>query len=411
MQQYSSFLLLFTLLMLSTNSTVDFRREDQRASSTPTAINDLESTREKFRQQPSMNKQPRTSLSGHRKQVAAIAFSPDGRTLATGAEEATALLWDVATGRRRAMLPGHARAVGRLSFSPDGRTLETGSYEKRIRMWDVATGQLKTTLVHEEFISSVAFTPDSRTVATASLKELIVRVWDIETGQLKATLAHPKPPYRYALDEVDKVAFTPDGKTLVTASSETVYLWDVATAKVRSKLIDPDVRIYDGLKALKGFSHGNTICDLAISPDGRTLATASRDATAKLWDLDTGALRATLKGHRGRVLRLAFSRDGRTLATGSDDKTAKLWDVVTGQLKATLGHNGTVWSIDFSPDGKLIATAADNDHSVKVWDVATGKLLDELKDARYPVAFSPDGRTLATAGQKAAVLLWDVQGE
>jgi WD40 repeat protein len=351
---------------------------------------------------------PRSVLKGHRKQVGALAFSPDGRTLATGADDGNAQLWDVATEKLQGVLTGH-RTVARLAFSPDGQTLATVDVNE-VRLWDVATKQLKTTPTRKKgFISSVAFTPDGRTVATASFEELIVRLWDVETGQLEATLDHPKP-YRYALDAVDGVAFTPDGKTLVTASSETVYLWDVATAKVRMKLIDPDVRLITEIyRSLKGFSHGSTIYDLAISPDGRTLATASQDATAKLWDLATGVLRATLKGHRGRVLRLAFSRDGRTLATGSDDKTAKLWDVATGQLKATLGHKGTVWSIDFSPDGKLIATAADNDHSVKVWDVATGKLLDELKDARYPVAFSPDGRTLATGGEKGAVLLWDVQ--
>jgi WD40 repeat protein len=156
------------------------------------------------------------------------------------------------------------------------------------------------------------------------------------------------------------------------------------------------------------FSHASTIYRMAFSPDSRKLATGSSDTTAKLWDVETGRLEATLK-HDGRVVALAFSRDSRTLATGSDDTTAKLWDVNSGQLRAELSHKGTVWSIDFSPDGKLIATAADNDHSVKVWDVATGKLLNELKDARYPAAFSPDGRTLATGGQKGAVLLWDVQ--
>ncbi len=84
-----------------------------------------------------------------------------------------------------------------------------------------------------------------------------------------------------------------------------------------------------------------------------------------------------------------------------------LWRVSTGELLATLQHGGTVWSIAFTPDSKLVATGADNDHSVKIWDVATGKLLDELKDARYPVAFSPDGRTLATGSRNGAVLLWD----
>jgi WD40 repeat protein len=277
-----------------------------------------------------------------------------------------------------------------------------------VRLWDVATRQLKTALTGKKsFTSSEAFTPDSRTVATASLRSLEVKLWDVQTGQLEATLVHAKEDWDS--NGIGNVAFAPDGRTLATSSYYKAYLWDVATGQLRATLVDDDVVLWDGLKPRKGFSHGNTIYDLAISPEGRTLATASRDGTAKLWNAASGELRAILKGHKGRVARLAFSLDGRTLATGSDDKTARLWDVVTGQLKATLQHRGTVWSMDFSPDGKLFATAADNDHSVKVWDVATGKLLYELKDARYPVAFSPDGRTLATGGQKGAVLLWDVQ--
>jgi len=209
-------------------------------------------------------------------------------------------------------------------------------------------------------------------------------------------------------DGVDKVAFSRDGKTLVTTSERIVYLWDVATAKLRMKLIDPDVRLDVGLKALKGFSHGDTIYDLAISPDGRTIATASRDGTAKLWDLATGALRAKLKGHDRGVRLLTFSPDGTTLATGSNDRTARLWDVATGQLKATLEHKGTVWSLSFSADSALIATASDNEKWANIWRVATGEKVAELPEARPPVVFSPIGRTLATASRGNDVLLWDV---
>src|SRR5712692_9168894 len=114
---------------------------------------------------------------------------------------------------------------------------------------------------------------------------------------------------------------------------------------------------------------------MAMSPDGRSLATGSRDGTAKLWDVAMGELKNTLKvGWAVNVL--AFSPDSKTIATGSG--RGLLWNASTGELIAELPHKGTVWSIDFSPDGKLVATGADNDHSVKVWDVATGKLLNEL---------------------------------
>lgn len=347
---------------------------------------------------------PRSVLKGHRKQVGALAFSPDSGILAAGVEGGNAQLWDVATEKLQGVLTGH-RTVARLAFSPDGQTLATVDVNV-VLLWDVETKQLKTAPTRKKaFINSVAFTPDSRTVATASLEELIVRLWDVQTGRLEATLVHAKEDWAKG---IGNVAFAPDGRTLATSSYCKAYLWDVATGQLRATLVDDNVVLFDGLKPRKGFSHGDTIYHLAISPEGRTVATASRDGTAKLWNAASGELRAILKGHKGRVARLAFSRDGRTLATGSDDKTAKLWDVEAGQLKATLKHRGTVWSMDFSPDGKLFATAADNDHSVKIWDAASGQLLNELKEARYPATFSPDGRTLATGGEKNSVLLWDV---
>ena len=132
------------------------------------------------------------------------------------------------------------------------------------------------------------------------------------------------------------------------------------------------------------------------------------DGTAKLWELATGKLRATLK-HDAKVHTLGFNADRRTLATGSEDFTARLWNVETGDLLATLPHKGTVWSLSFSPDGRLIASGSDNEKAVNVWDTS-GKLIQKLGDARHPVAFSPDGRTLATGkwGQPGTVLLWDV---
>jgi WD40 repeat protein len=160
--------------------------------------------------------------------------------------------------------------------------------------------------------------------------------------------------------------------------------------------------------------HTETVNDVAFSPDGRLLATASDDKTARLWDPATGKHLRTLAGHTEWVLGVAFSPDGRLLATagGGDDKTAQLWDPATGKHLRTLsGHTGNfVVGLAFSPDGRLLATTSRGDNTARVWDSATGEHLRTLTghtDGVGAVAFSPDGRLLATASDDETVRLWD----
>ena len=332
----------------------------------------------------------RLVLSGHKGRVEDLAFSPDGSTLATGADEPTARLWDVATGRPKAKLPGRGLfgTVESLSFSPDGRVLATRGL-KTVRLWDARTGEPKWTLKGGKGrIIGYSFSPDSRIVAVTSDQSFSVPLWDVETGRLRASLDLPKMKAWGA----GSVAFSPDGRTLANVSASSLaYIWDLTAGKISH--------------VLEG--HGETIDVLAFSPDGSLLATGGKDYSVQLWDVTTGRRVARLQ-HAGHVLRLAFSRDGRYLATGCDDRTALLWDVKSAELIAELPHRGTVWSLAFSPDGSLLATGSDNEKVVKIWDTATGRLRAELTGGQYPVAFSPDGLTLATAGGKNTALLWDV---
>ncbi|MEG4796628.1 CHAT domain-containing protein [Microcoleus sp. LAD1_D1] len=196
-------------------------------------------------------------------------------------------------------------------------------------------------------------------------------------------------------NSVNRVSFSPNGKLLATASRDkTVKLWDTATGQQ--------------IKTLSG--HTDSVNIVSFSPDGKLLATSSDDKTVKLWDTSTGKEIKTLSGHTNSVNIVSFSPDGKLLATGSADETVKLWDTTTGkEIKTLTGHTSSVWGVSFSPDGKLLATGS-ADKTVKLWDTTTGKEIKTLSGHTswvYAVSFSPDGKLLATSSDDKTVKLWD----
>ncbi|MGM3308750.1 eIF2A-related protein [Anabaena sp. WFMT] len=195
--------------------------------------------------------------------------------------------------------------------------------------------------------------------------------------------------------EVWGVSFSPDGKTIATASSDnTARLWNL-----KGEL----------LREFKG--HQGYVWGVSFSPDGKTIATASWDNTARLWNLQ-GELLQEFKGHQERVTSVSFSPDGKTIATGSGDKTARLWNLQGQLLREFKGHQSEVWGVSFSPDGKTIATAS-LDHTARLWNLQ-GQLLREFKghqEVVTSVSFSPDGKTIATGSWDNTARLWNLQGE
>jgi WD40 repeat protein/uncharacterized caspase-like protein len=296
---------------------------------------------------------PVRTLAGHAESVSAVAFSPDGKLLASGSGDGAVKLWDILTGALLDTLTEHRDRVSSLAFSPDGRTLASGSWDTTVKLWDSATGDLLQTLVgHGYYIDSLAFSPDGKTLASSSSN--VARLWDAATGELLRTL-RSEPTHKGAMYSTPPslfIAFLPDSFTLISGDTDSALrVWDVATGVLEASILEDVEDIYA----------------LDVSPDGRTVASGGHGGL-KIWDTSTWTAVRTLSGHAGWVESVAFSPDGRTLASGSTDKAVKLWNVADGKLLSTLS-GGT--PVAFSPDGRLLASGSSDyrDTTIKLWDV------------------------------------------
>jgi WD40 repeat protein len=324
--------------------------------------------------------------------VLAVTFSPDGMMVATGGgqlrKSGDVRLWDARTGHPVAILSGHTDLVRALAFSPDGKSLATASFDSTVRIWEVPGGNLRATLLgHEAGVLTLAFSPDGTTLATGGYDEE-PHLWDVATGHLR-TVLHNHP------GTVWTSIFSPDGKMLAAGCEDNVArLWDSSTGRL----------------VMQAAGHTDAVSGVAFSSDGRTMATCCGDKTVRLWDTRTGRVKATLQGNTDRVSLVAFSPDDKTLATGGMETTARLWDVESGRLKATFpGHSGTVSTLAFSPDGKVLATGfAAETRLWDTQTGRLMAILEGTGSVISDIAFTPDSKTIVTR-RGAVALLWDVQ--
>lgn len=335
-------------------------------------------------------------LEGHSDIVWSLAFSPNGKLLASGSRDHTVKIWQT-DGTLLQTLKGHTDAVTSVSFSPDGQTLASTSIDKTVKLWqqDPTTGKfapqpVRTFSGHGNWMSSVSFSPDGELLATGS-NDSTIELWRKDGTLVKILRGHH--------GWVNWVTFSPDGQFLASASDDkTVKIWRRDGSLVET---------------LSGHQQGVTA--VAFSPDGQILASGGRDKMVKLWrqkciNTQVGCkfeLQKSIQEHSDPIWSLNFSPDGKRLAATGDDHTINIWSLNGILLKTFKGHTDIVTSVVWSPNQKLLASAG-YDKTIRLWSLDTPKLpvLRGHQDRVLSVAWSPDGHMLATGSRDRTIKLW-----
>ena len=370
-------------------------------------------------------------LIGHTAQVQRLAFSPNGKILASTGNDSTLRLWNTQTGEQLTVISERRNLPWSLTFSPDGTMIVSGCQTGIIHAWKIATGNRLITLRgHTDSVEALAFSPNGKILASASEdtsiqfpnpnnatpqesyhQDISIRLWDISAGKhLSALRGHKKP--------VKVLAFSPDGKILASAGmGGTVRLWNPDTGEQVRSLVQLGLTDTDQEFPVST-QQTAWIDELAFSPDGSTLASGDHHGTVRLWRVNDGKLLSTIKAHTNLVRALAFSRDKPIFMSVDRKGVLHTWSAATGSQLSTLtlsGHVGWGFALGFTASGTTLASVGwvPQNSSVQFWDISGNREFTPVTLPRSGMtnghAFSPDGEVLAIAtGNMNIIELWDL---
>lgn len=319
-----------------------------------------------------------------------IAYSPDGKFIASSHRDSSVEIWDVKTNKQSRSLVGHQKQIRSIDFHPNGRLIASGSDDKSIRLWNWQSGQLEGILNgHDSWISNIVFSPDGHTLASSS-EDQSVWVWDLEQKQpLKVLRGHNRGVW--------SVAIHPNGNYLVSGGQDRkVRFWSLHDKQTKQELT----------------GNQGWIFTVAVSPNGKWIASGGEDCSVRLWDSETGELIASWLDHTHEVWAVTFCPHHELLVSGSLDGTIRLWSPTKKTCQGILqGHHSGIWALAVSPNGKWIASGS-QDQSVRIWDVKDQICIESLPCEGSWVrglAFSSDGRFLSSGGSNGYVMVWDLK--